>query len=123
MTIFKVGQMQDREILAKQIGRRLKQAREERRLTQEEMGIALGIERAAYANIETGRSLLTIEHLMKLPDIFQKPVTYFLGVETGQSVEEGEAAEIIRQLPEGPPKQYGLTLLRSWADQVLGRVQ
>lgn len=122
MTIFKVEQMHSREMLAKQIGKRLKQAREEARLTQEEMGSVLGIERAAYANIETGRSLLTIEHLLKLPDTLYKPVTYFLGVETGQSAEEGEAAEIIRQLPEGQPKQYGLTLLRSWADQVLGRV-
>jgi len=119
MTIFKVGQMQDREMLAKQIGRRLKQAREDRRLTQEEIGAALGIERAAYANIETGRSLLTIEHLMKLPGILLEPVTYFLGVETELSVDEGGVLEAYRATPDGLPKQHAKQMLRSWADQFL----
>lgn len=109
--------MQDREMLAKQIGKRLKQSREERRLTQEEMGAVLGIERAAYANIETGRSLLTIEHLLKLPKILGQPVTYFLGVETGLLEDEGEVLESYRAVPEGLPKQQAKQMLRSWADQ------
>lgn len=111
--------MQDRETLAKQIGLRLKRAREECRLTQEEMGTALGIGRAAYANIETGRSLLDTEHLMKLPKILYQPVTYFLGVETELSADVGEVVQVYQSIPEGPYRQYAKTLIRSWADQIL----
>lgn len=68
-------------ILARKIGRRLRQARlgTSPRLTQEEVGERLGLGRAGYSNIENGRTLLTTEHLIKLPGIFGKPIPWYLG--------------------------------------------
>lgn len=94
-------------ILAREIGRRLKAARENERLTQEEIATALGIGRAAYANIETGRSLLTVEHLIKLPKILKQPVTYFLGIEIDMDEDEARLLAAFRALPkEGPARSF-----------------
>lgn len=80
--------------LAKQIGNRIRTARIEKRITQEEAGKVLGIGRAGYANIENGRSLITVEHLLKLPPILGRPVTYFLGLESPTSVPVSDSAKI-----------------------------
>lgn len=86
--------------LATRIGKQLRRAREESGLTQEEVGTRLGIGRAGYANIENGRSLLQMDHLMKLPEILEKPVTYFLEVESDLSVDEGELLQVYRSIPD-----------------------
>ena len=74
--------------LAQEIGKRVKAARDKTDLTQEDVARALGIGRAGYSNIENGRSLLTLEHLVKLPEIFNEPVTYFLGADEAQQLSE-----------------------------------
>lgn len=71
--------------LAKQIGQRLKTAREERHLTQKDVGESLGIGRAAYANIENGRSLITVEHLLRIPSLLGYSVNYYLGIPTDKA--------------------------------------
>ena len=87
--------------LAKTIGNKIKAARLAAELTQEEVAAPLGIGRAAYSNIENGHSLVTVDHLLKLPQILHKPVTYFLGIETDNlSAEEAEWLELYRILPE-----------------------
>ena len=87
--------------LAKTIGNKIKAARLTADLTQEEVAAPLGIGRAAYSNIENGHSLVTVDHLLKLPQILHKPVTYFLGIDTDNlSAEEAEWLELYRILPE-----------------------
>src|SRR5262245_26441909 len=100
--------------LARQIGKRLKEARQEAQLTQEEAGNALGIGRAGYANIETGRSLLTIDHLIKLPNIFHKPVAFFLGLDGNLTEDEAELIELYRKLP----REYKLANLETFRSLV-----
>ena len=64
------------------------------------MAAPLGIGRAAYSNIENGLSLITVDHLLKLPHILHKPVTYFLGIGTENlSADEAEWLELYRLLP------------------------
>lgn len=85
---------------AKAIGNRIKAARLSAGLTQEEVAAPLGIGRAAYSNIENGHSMVTVDHLMKLPHILHKPVTYFLGIDSAHlTAEEGEWLELFRALP------------------------
>jgi transcriptional regulator with XRE-family HTH domain len=85
---------------AKAIGNRIKAARLSANLTQEEVAAPLGIGRAAYSNIENGHSMVTVDHLLKLPQILHKPVTYFLGINsTHLTAEEGEWLELFRALP------------------------
>ena len=66
--------------LAREIGLRLKAARSKTTLTQDDVGKMLGLGRSGYTNIETGRVLINLEHLLKLPPILGESVTYFLGL-------------------------------------------
>ena len=85
--------------LAQKIGKTIKVARYSANLTQEEVAAPLGIGRAAYSNIENGHSLITVEHLLKLPEILHRPATYFLGIENNLTVDEAEWLELYRLLP------------------------
>ena len=86
--------------LAKRIGKAIKAARLSAGLTQEEVAVPLGIGRAAYSNIENGYSNITIDHLLKLPYILHKPVTYYLDIDTENlTAEEVEWLELYRILP------------------------
>jgi transcriptional regulator with XRE-family HTH domain len=86
--------------LAKQIGNRIKTARLAAELTQAEVATPLGIGRAAFSNIENGHSLVTVDHLLKLPTILHKPVAYFLDIEIENlTLEEAEWLELYRILP------------------------
>jgi len=102
--------------LAVQIGKRLRVAREEVQLTQEEMGARLGIGRAGYANIETGRSLISVDHLLKLPGILHKPVTYFLG-DNGPAADEAELLQLYRAIPAGIAREHILDMVKSLAQR------
>lgn len=87
------------DILAKKIGSRLKKARLSARppLTQMQVGGLLGIGRAGYSNIENGRTLLTIEHLVKLPRILGKPIPWYLGFDDM----DAQVDDILRVYAEG----------------------
>lgn len=92
--------------LAKQIGKRIKIAREEARLTQDDVADKLDIGRAQVANIETGRTLITVEHLLKLPAILNYPVGYFLGVKDELTADEMRLLTIYRSLPQTGPTRF-----------------
>jgi transcriptional regulator with XRE-family HTH domain len=59
-------ELDDKKDLPKLIAIRLRKLREERNLSQEEMGEAAGISREGYRNIETGRSVPRINTLMRI---------------------------------------------------------
>jgi transcriptional regulator with XRE-family HTH domain len=120
MTFFKVMIMYNGRTtdLAAQIGKRLKAAREEKRLTQEEMGTYLGIGRAGYANIETGRSLIGVDHLLKLPGKLHKPITYFLGDNGSLPLDEAELLELYKAIPPGPSRKVAFATLRALIEEV-----
>lgn len=63
---------------AKIIGDRIKKARQDIHLTQEDVAKMLDIGRAAYSNIENGYSTVSVAHLTNLEAILGKSVSYFL---------------------------------------------
>lgn len=102
------------------IGNRIREARKDAGMTQMELGSHLGLTQGMINKIETGQSAITLTNLFKLAEVLNRPLAYFLGIGVGElSAEEGELVGIYRSLPEGPFRQYGMTLLRSWADQIL----
>jgi len=60
-----------KELLRKQVGSRVKQYREENKMTQEELARSVGIERTSVTNIEAGRNNMTLEQLMMFCEIFE----------------------------------------------------
>jgi len=51
--------------------RRLRQYRESRELTQEELALAVGLSRAHYCNIENGHTIINYKHLYNLAKVLR----------------------------------------------------
>lgn len=56
---------------------KLKEARKEKGFSHENMAAELGISQAAYTNLERNEAKLSVERLLKISEILEKPVYYF----------------------------------------------
>ena len=56
---------------------KLKIARKEKGYSHENMATELDISQAAYTNLEKNESKLTVERLLKISEILEKPTYYF----------------------------------------------
>ena len=74
--------MQDNNItyFDRKLGRKLKEARQFRGLTQSELGKQLGVSYQQIQKNESGKSRITAERLQLLGKILKMPLTYFLDV-------------------------------------------
>lgn len=70
-----------RKELMKEIGRKIKQAREETRMSQLQIGVSLGVSDKTISGYESGRIAPPIDKLLYLAEIFKKPVNFFLGAD------------------------------------------
>ncbi|MCA9381447.1 helix-turn-helix transcriptional regulator [Candidatus Dojkabacteria bacterium] len=62
-----------------ELAKRIKTARDEARMSQLQVGVALGVSDKTISGYEAGRIAPPIDKLIQLADLFKKPVTYFLG--------------------------------------------
>ena len=100
------------------IGTKIRRAREAAGLTQVELGDALGISGNAVAKIERGRSMLTLKHLLALPKILNRPISWFLDLPGVPELtpDEEDLLAAYRALPPGISREQGLDLLQAWAE-------
>lgn len=63
-------------------GMRIKELREDKKLTQKEFADSLGIQRTTLTNIETGHQMLTTEHLVLACLRYEVSSDWILGIET-----------------------------------------
>ncbi len=64
-----------------ELGKRLKQAREEARLSQLQVGVSLGVSDKTVSGYESARISPPIDKLVSLAELFKKPISYFLGAD------------------------------------------
>lgn len=60
---------------------RIKQAREDARMSQLQVAVALGISDKTISGYESGRISPPINKLEKIADLLKKPVSYFIGAD------------------------------------------
>ncbi|MCS7317038.1 MAG: helix-turn-helix domain-containing protein [Candidatus Dojkabacteria bacterium] len=65
--------------LLKEIGQKIKQAREEMKMSQLQVGVAIGVTDKTISAYESARISPPIDKLVMLANLFKKPVHYFLG--------------------------------------------
>ncbi len=65
--------------LSQELGRRIKLAREEARLSQLQVGVSIGVSDKTISGYESGRISPPIDKLLSLADLFKKPISFFLG--------------------------------------------
>ena len=64
--------------IAKEVGRKLKKYRDATGLSQQDIADKLPLTKVAYGNLERGTSLISLEHLVKLPAILGVKLTDLL---------------------------------------------
>lgn len=65
----------------KTFGDRIRSAREEAKLSQLQVGVALGVSDKTISGYESGRISPPIDKLQKLADLFKKPINYLVGAD------------------------------------------
>ncbi len=66
------------EVLYLIIGQAIREAREARHLTQEDLAAAVGIQRTSIVNAEAGNQRIQIDTLYRIAVHLDKPLDYFL---------------------------------------------
>jgi transcriptional regulator with XRE-family HTH domain len=61
------------------LGIKIKKAREDAKLSQLQVGVELKVSDKTISGYESDRIVPPVDKLLKLADLFKKPVTYFLG--------------------------------------------
>lgn len=67
--------------LTRELGRRIKIAREESHMSQLQVGVALGVSDKTISGYELGRIAPPVDKLIHLADLFKKPISFFLGAD------------------------------------------
>jgi transcriptional regulator with XRE-family HTH domain len=80
-----------------EIARRVKLARQAAGLSQEELGQRLGLTKVGYGEYERAHRVLDTEQLAKLGRVLGQPITYFLGLDTGLTEDEGRVLALYRE--------------------------
>lgn len=70
--------MIDIEKLKREVGEKLRKAREEKGMSQEELAGMLGLSKVGYGALERGKNLIGLQYLVMLTYILKKPITAFL---------------------------------------------
>src|SRR5258708_1898765 len=85
------------------IGERLREAREYLGLTQDAVADMARLSRSAISQIESGQRGLDANELKRFADIYQRPVSYFIGETTPASLPK-EIEHLARAASELRPK-------------------
>ena len=67
-----------RQMIYRDIGKRIQKAREEAGLSQEELASRLGITQSALSNYELGKRRLYLANLEQLSTALKRPLSYFM---------------------------------------------
>lgn len=71
----------------KLLGKRIKKARLEKRLTQEKFAEILDLSVSFISQVEAGKKKLSLTRLIEVSNILEKPIDYFI---TGYEVQDNE---------------------------------
>lgn len=61
-----------------ELGKKLQMAREEKKISQKELALAIGCSQPTISNYEKGKRLIYLAHLEELSAILEKPLDYFV---------------------------------------------
>jgi transcriptional regulator with XRE-family HTH domain len=102
------------------IVKRIKEARIERRFTQQDIAKHLGRSTAAISELERGKVQVSASDLYQIAQLLNKPIEYFFGEEYGESEIQDLIAVLRKQPPEVRTQSIETTqfllLMQQWGD-------
>jgi transcriptional regulator with XRE-family HTH domain len=91
----------DSEEAWRELGERLREAREYVGLSQEAVATALGIPRPSVSGMETGKRKVSTIELQELARLYKRPYSYFLGGEDEEWQEAEASARALFRAAKG----------------------
>lgn len=82
----------------KQLGERLKEAREYLGFSQDQVATFLGVPRSAISLLETGQRKVDAIELKKLAGLFKRPVSHFTGEEVEENFDAADVQHLARKV-------------------------
>lgn len=86
------------EVNCELIGRRIRQRRKEKHLTQEDLAERIGLSKNHVSNMERGKYLPTTQTFLRLCDVLGETPDYYLMGKI--SADTDQISALVRQLPE-----------------------
>lgn len=83
---------------AVELGRRLREAREYVRVTQEEASMALEVRRSAISEMEAGKRNVSALEMKRLAELYQRPSSWFTDE---KPLQEDESIEFLARTVDG----------------------
>jgi len=91
---------------------RVRAARHDLQLSQEQVAQHLGITKAGYGHYEREAQPFAVEQLFALSDLFGRPMSYLLGLETDLSDQEGELVQTWRSIKDERIRAFLIRMAR-----------
>lgn len=107
--------MNQQEKVMRDIAKRLKLARRDAGLTQEEVGGRIGLTKVGYGHYERGLVPIGVAQLFQLSDILGVSVAYLLGLDSDLTKDEDELLTLYRQIETPQLKALARDMLRGLA--------
>ena len=102
----------DKQDAKKQLGLRVKRARLDMNLKQDELAAQMGISQAVVSNVENGLTTIDVPDLPRWANVLNKPIMYFYEDESADW--QQRALDILRMFPENQI-HFVLHMLRNMA--------
>ncbi|WP_087023622.1 helix-turn-helix transcriptional regulator [Thaumasiovibrio subtropicus] len=102
------------EVTRAEVAARIRDAREWQNITQVAMAKSLDVARQTYLDLETGKTEPRISVLLKIAELTQRPISWFLYGDNEQGLDQVERDDIQRmlQLLSELPRDMRQTLLK-----------
>jgi transcriptional regulator with XRE-family HTH domain len=100
----------DRSRLYEEVGRSIRQERLKRKITQEDLGMRVGLTRTSITNIERGRQKLLLHTLVAIADALAVGLTSLLPVSSGTPPQNLD--KLLKDKPDAE-REFVLAGLRS----------
>ncbi len=78
--VFRADEERKNKLMT-ELAQRIRTARDEARMSQLQVGVALGVSDKTISGYEAGRIAPPVDKLIQLADLFKKPIAYFLGAD------------------------------------------
>ena len=80
--------------MLKEIGKKIRQAREEQGISQKDLGISLGLSDKAVSAYEACRTIPPLETLVRIAEELHKPIDYFINSKSPDYTVETKLASL-----------------------------
>lgn len=106
-------QKQDKLIVnAKELGLRLKKARENKGLSQEDLAAEVGLDQRAISEIENGKRKMSVLELPAIAEVLDVPIIYFFEDILSSSDLDNVLLQAFHDIPTLESRKLALAILR-----------